>query len=813
MARASLLSSNFTGGELSPAIALGRVDIQKYSNGARRLENVVLTVQGGVKRRPGTRFIVETKDSTKTSRLIEFVYNRGQAYVLEMGEGYVRFIKDRVQILFSGVPYEVVSPYTAAQLPAVNYVQKADTAFFVHESVFPYRLQRYSDVNWGLGVTPFINPAIEEQGHYPAVDLLILGGGGPVTPGPRTISGSAFYNSDLGRSISSNGGLAEITRVVSSTQVEVNVISTFKSVNIFSGQWNLTGSPQDSIAPSSKGVVGQSISLSANYSVYEAPKNIVYAASYPAWLSLEVSAHGYSPGDTVTLSGTNAPGFDGTYVVDGVQDTNHFSVLMTGNGFQAGISTSTGTVKRLNASTDSEVWRSVDVGSYVEINGGLVKITAVLSTSVANAEVIRVLSSDIPAGAGGWRLLSNAWNTRQGYPRAVSINKQRLLYAGSPGYPQHLWASAVQSYLDFSFGTADDEAFRFELDGPRNSPIRHLAPTRQLLVMTESDEMSVKGGMEKSITPTNIQKTDESTMGANYVRPVKVGNEILFVQAAGKKIASIGYRYDIDGFSAPDRTVFAAHITGSGVTQLAHQKDPDSTLYAVRIDGQLAACAYDIEQEVTGWTRWITQGAFESVAVVPTAVGEDVYAVVNRTVGGVTQRYIEVFDPEVFLDCAITGTSVGGQATWSGLAHLEGEVVQAWADGAYMGEFTVAGGAITLPRPAFSVQIGLAFECVVEMLQPEVGGNGTTAQGSQVHVNEVILRVLDTSAALINGQPVEFRRFGGDLLDQPPPMYSGDVRRTTLSDSIFTTQQVITQPYPLPFHLLDVIRRTTINEG
>lgn len=812
MARASLLSSNFTGGELSPSIALGRVDIQKYSNGARRLENVVLTVQGGVKRRPGTRFIVETKDSTKVSRLIEFVYNRGQAYVLEMGEGYVRFLKDRVQITFSGSPYEVVSPYTEAQLPAVNYVQKADTGFFVHEAVFPYRLQRYSDVNWGLGVTPFINPAIEEQGHYPAVNLTFVGGA-PVTPGPRTINGAGFYNSDVGRSISFSGGLAQITSVVSPTQVNVNVISTFKSVNVTASEWNLTGSPQDSIAPSSKGVVGQAISLSANYSIYQATKTIVNATSYPAWLSIEVTAHGYAPGDTVTISGTNAFGFDGTYVVDAVQDANHFSVLMNGDGFLVGINTNTGSVKKLDTSTNSEVWRGEDVGSYVEINGGLVKITSVVSSSVANAEVIRVLSSDIPAGAGAWRLLSNAWNARQGYPRAVSINKQRLLYAGSPGYPQHLWASEVQSYLNFSFGTADDEAFRFELDGPRNSPIRHLAPARQLLVMTESDEMSVKGGMEKSITPTNIQKTDESTMGASYVRPVKVGNEMLFVQAAGKKIASIGYRYDIDGFSAPDRTVFAAHITGNGVTQLAHQKDPDSVLYAVRTDGQLAACAYDIEQEVTGWTRWITQGAFESVAVVPTAVGEDVYAVVNRTVGGVTQRYIEVFDPEVFLDCAITGTSVGGQATWNGLAHLEGEVVQAWADGAYMGEFTVEGGEITLPRPAFSVQIGLAFECVVEMLQPEVGGNGTTAQGSQVHVNEVILRVLDTSAALINGQPVEFRRFGGDLLDQPPPMYSGDVRRTTLSDSIFTTQQVITQPYPLPFHLLDVIRRTTINEG
>jgi hypothetical protein len=198
---------------------------------------------------------------------------------------------------------------------------------------------------------------------------------------------------------------------------------------------------------------------------------------------------------------------------------------------------------------------------------------------------------------------------------------------------------------------------------------------------------------------------------------------------------------------------------------------------------------------------------------VPTATGEDTYTIVQRTIGGVTKRYVEVFDPDVFLDCAITGTSVGGQATWTGLGHLEGKLVQAWADGAYMGEYTVAGGQITLTRDAFSVQIGLGFTTTIEMLQPEIGGNGSTAQGSQVHVNEVILRTIESKAALINGQPIDPRRFGPDLLDQPIPDFEGDVRVTTLSDQIYRTSQVITQPYPLPFHLLDVIRRVTVNEG
>ena len=173
MATASLIQTNFTGGELSPQIALGRVDIAKYNNGARRIENCVITVQGGAKRRPGSRFITLTKTQGSVSRLIEFVFNRGQAYMLEMGEGYIRFMRNRSVILSGGVPCEVASPYTAAQLPSVNYVQKADTAFLAHEAVYPQRLQRFSDFQWSLLPVPFITAPFEEQGHFPGGTLTL----------------------------------------------------------------------------------------------------------------------------------------------------------------------------------------------------------------------------------------------------------------------------------------------------------------------------------------------------------------------------------------------------------------------------------------------------------------------------------------------------------------------------------------------------------------------------------------------------------------------------------------------------------------
>ena len=56
MARVTHLQTNFTAGELSPRL-YGRVDIARYTNGAKRIENAYPLVHGGAIRRPGSRFI------------------------------------------------------------------------------------------------------------------------------------------------------------------------------------------------------------------------------------------------------------------------------------------------------------------------------------------------------------------------------------------------------------------------------------------------------------------------------------------------------------------------------------------------------------------------------------------------------------------------------------------------------------------------------------------------------------------------------------------------------------------------------------
>ena len=63
MARVHPFQTNFTAGELTPKL-FGQVDFKKYNNGAETLENLTVFPQGGAKRRYGSKFVCEVKDSS-----------------------------------------------------------------------------------------------------------------------------------------------------------------------------------------------------------------------------------------------------------------------------------------------------------------------------------------------------------------------------------------------------------------------------------------------------------------------------------------------------------------------------------------------------------------------------------------------------------------------------------------------------------------------------------------------------------------------------------------------------------------------------
>jgi hypothetical protein len=90
----------FTGGEIAPTL-YARTDIDGYVTGAKELENSIVHAHGGASGRSGFQFIGEVKDSSNPVRLIPFIYNTEDTYVLEFSDYAMRVWRDGGKVLNS----------------------------------------------------------------------------------------------------------------------------------------------------------------------------------------------------------------------------------------------------------------------------------------------------------------------------------------------------------------------------------------------------------------------------------------------------------------------------------------------------------------------------------------------------------------------------------------------------------------------------------------------------------------------------------------------------------------------------------------
>ncbi len=147
--------NSFSRGIISPSLQ-GRVDLEQYSLGVKELVNGMVLQEGCIVNRPGLEFLVKTKYSNKKVRLIPFVFNLEQSYIIEAGNQYFRFIKNGGYILNDNDEiYEIETPYVEADLFELDYVQQADVLTIVHRNYVPYELSRLEHDDWQLNAIDF----------------------------------------------------------------------------------------------------------------------------------------------------------------------------------------------------------------------------------------------------------------------------------------------------------------------------------------------------------------------------------------------------------------------------------------------------------------------------------------------------------------------------------------------------------------------------------------------------------------------------------------------------------------------------------
>ena len=409
------------------------------------------------------------------------------------------------------------------------------------------------------------------------------------------------------------------------------------------------------------------------------------------------------------------------------------------------------------------------------------------------------------------------WKTGN-YPQTVSFFEQRLFFGGTTQFPQHIWGSAAGDYFNMTVGNRDSDGVIVQIASNDYNALTHLVSARTLLPLTSSTEFSFAGPNSNAISgiSSNIIK-DHTRNGANYVKPLRINREVLFVQRAGKRVHAINYSVSEDVNEAPDITLFAEHLTRNAkFTDMTFAADPDYIAWVVRSDGTLCSLTHRRDVDLTAWARHTTDGVVEAVASVEGLTADDVYLIVKRTINGVTRRYIEYFDyvddgqttDTCFSDCSVI---YDGAPTTSitGLSHLEGKTVTAVADGVVIPPMVVSSGAVDLEYPASYVTVGLPYTATIELLNPEFGDTSQSTAARAIAVEDILVKFQDTMNAKINGVTIPFRNLG-DLTDAPTEPFTGDKRVKSIGWRS-PNNIMITSSAPTPFTVLGVVITALVN--
>lgn len=698
---AETIQRSFTAGEISPSLQ-SRADLAKYTTGLSRCENFIVRSQGGIYSRPGMRFIGEVSDSSKRTRLIPFQFNTNETYILVFEHLKVSFIRNGAFIMKAGSRYEVVTPYTEAQLQRLGYTQSADVMTIVHHDHDPANLSRMADDDWTLTV----------NNYSPTVGVPEFSAAGTVI-GINTIYQSNPTEVQSNYHGFETGNLVRFDNVGGMT--ELNGRSFIIDVRTFH---NFT-------------LVGED---STGYSAFTSGGTITRQ-------------------NGITTIGSGAGDYEKTYTYvvtavdkDGVESLTSAPINITTKS----LTTTAGIRLKWDAVPEADYYRVYKDPSNNTSIFGWIGDSKSLTFDDFN---IAPLTSDAPPSD------RQPFNGVGDKPSVVTYYQQRQIFANTFNQPQTVFTTQTSNFKSFRVSTPSkaDDGVTFTVSSRQVNEIRHLISLDALVVLTSGGEFRMTEGQDQVLTPSTIGVRPQSYNGSSYVPPVIIDDTAVYVQEKGAKLRDLNFNGD--KYAGNDLSIMAEHLfKGHTITEMTYADEPYGVIWCVRDDGILLGLTYQREHQVWAWHQHTTDGEYESVATVVEGSRDAVYAVVKRHINGSDVRYVERIEQRYDDDSANvfavdSGLSYEGSPvkTFAGLDHLEGETVVILADGIVIKNKVVQGGSVTISRAASKVHIGLPYTPTIETLDIDAQSMVETLKAKHVNVSKVTIETLDSRGGWIGG--------------------------------------------------------------
>lgn len=810
---ASLVQRSFAAGEIAPAL-YARADTVKYATGLRTCRGTWIRKNGGSDSRPGTTWIAEVKDSTKTVRLIPFVFNSSQTYVLEFGDHYMRVHKSGAQLTEAAVTITGITNASPAVVTATGH---------------GYSNGDEVKLSGVLGMTGVNARNFKVAGVTTNTFQL------------QTMAGTSFDSTALGAYVSGGSAARVFTLATPYAFADLPLLKFIQSADVITlVHQSYPPYELDRLGDTSWTLSAITFGPAISPPTMTDPNpDIVGGTGANQWVYMATSV---SPTGEESL-----PTAAWVYK----QDAGSLSTSPITVHFTAAAGAAYSNLYRNDPSTNGLfgfIGKTPNPGFYD---------TGYTPDLAANPPQSRTL-----------------FGSTGNYPATVTYYQQRLVFGNSVNAPETVWTSQSGSFKNFltSFPTQASDAVTFTAAGRQVNQIQHLVDVGTgLLILTSGGEWVARGDASGILSPSGINMKQYSYYGSAPLTPIVIGGNALYVQARGSIIRDLAYVFASDSYKGNDLTIFSTHLfQGYTIVDWAFQLVQNSIVWVARSDGTLLGLTYVQEQELLAWHRHdLGGGAVENVCCVPEGQEDILYLIVRRQVAGRTVRYLERLSSRLIssiatftgMDAALSynGWNTGattmtlsggvswlysetltltassttfqasdignqffltgadgtvirftvtgftsatvvtgnasatvpaglqnvGTATWAravsrvtGLYHLEGQAVSVLGDGAVIASpynpkyapIVVTSGTITLPKACAVINAGLPYFSDIETLDIDNAQGATIADKGKI-VNRLTLFLENSRGGFIGDRPPTNDALNPleNLIEIPPP--------------------------------------------
>jgi len=434
---------------------------------------------------------------------------------------------------------------------------------------------------------------------------------------------------------------------------------------------------------------------------------------------------------------------------------------------------------------------------------GVGRITAVTSGTVATIKVLDTWldgnGDEDDVLAGDAYIGEPVWSSTKGYPKTVTFYQGRLWFGGSTKRPQTVWGSVTNDFYNFDQGSGlDDESVALTLDTDQVNAITALFSARHLQIFTTGGEFMIPNEV---ITPEKASVKRQTMYGSGKVRPKNIDGSTLFLDRTGKSIREFVFTYSEDAYTSASTSILASHLLNDPVDMdilRGTSQDDANYFYLVNGDGTVAVYNMLRNQEVSGWTKWTTNGTVTGVCVVV----DEVYMTVERHMGSTYQTQLEQLDAATFTDSNVTKTLSPAGVTVSGIpATMNGETLRVKADGAVVADAVTTAGSLTLAAAATSVEVGMNYDVRIKTMPLNMDFQNGPILTRKKRIVRIVLDVYESLGIYVDDELLADRLFGTGVLDTTPLPFTGikDIHKMGWTD---LAQVTIKQTDPLPLMLL-----------